>query len=65
MMLKKYKNLYDRLQLFDKIGAYVTVESNLKGYSDFYKETGESKICQYNRLNAEILLKAIVIVFGF
>ena len=52
-MLKNDVYEYDTIEFFDEVGELMTSESNLKGYSDFYKETEESKVWWIDKLDVK------------
>jgi hypothetical protein len=41
------------LDCFNEVGELMTSESNLEGYSDFYKETEESKVWWIDKLDVK------------
>lgn len=44
MMLNNKLHDYNKPDLSDEIDEIITSESNLEGYSDFYKDSEESKV---------------------
>ena len=44
------------LDCFNEVGELMTSESNLEGYSDFYKETEESKVWWIDKLDVNLVL---------
>ena len=44
MMLNNELNDYNKTDSSDEIDEFIISESNLEGYSDFYKESEESKV---------------------
>ena len=44
MMLNNELNDYSKRDPFDEIDEPIFSESNLEGYSDFYKDSEESKV---------------------
>lgn len=52
IMIDFNENECDDLELLDGICDSVTAESFLEGYSDFYKETEESKIWWIDKIDS-------------
>ena len=51
MMLNNELNDYNKTDSSDEIDELITSESNLEGYSDFYKDSEESKVWRIDKID--------------